>query len=140
MPLAQLIDVPADQCGRTSLCVSLSERWKIDAVLAAKLVAMAVLLRTRGIPVSIISGYRTPFEQEQQGPTRAAVDLSTHTTFPATGADLRPGVPITDDVKRAIGNVAQLVGLRWGGGAPLDQNGIPVEPEWRHVDLGPRRG
>lgn len=27
-------------------------------------------------------------------------------------------------------------GLRWGGGGPVDDIGIPVD--WNHLDLGPR--
>ena len=40
-------------------------------------------------------------------------------------------------VKKAIwGRIAVMNGLRWGGGGPVDEGGIPLD--WGHVDRGPR--
>lgn len=136
MALAQLLDRNADA---DVICATCS-RWTISLELAVKVYLLA---RALPFPVSIISGHRTAEEQRalaNQGATAAPVDLSNHTSCPATAVDLRPSVPvITDEVKRAIGRAAERVGLRWGGGAQRI-DGIPVGNEWRHVDLGPRRG
>ena len=39
-------------------------------------------------------------------------------------------------MKVTWGNVTLSHGLRWGGGGPTDEAGIPLD--WRHVDTGPR--
>ena len=136
MALAQLVDVTGDRNQKTSLCLNIACRWAVAVELAARIVAMAVLLPFR---VQIISGYRTAAEQARQYAGAAPDHLSTHRSNPATGADLRPLVDqVNDDTKRAIGRAAEAVGLRWGGGAQR-VNGIPVGNEWAHVDLGPRR-
>ena len=120
---------------------NLAVQWRIDARLAYGLHDMARLLP---FPISIISGYRTAEEQSallrDPSKTAAADHLSTHRSCPATGADIRvQGTQLTDEVKRQVGRAAQMVGLRWGGGARRE-NGIPVGNEWAHVDLGPRQG
>lgn len=116
---------------------SLSGRWLICPRLAERLVAMASRLP---FPVQIISGYRTPEHQlalGREGRPVAAVDRSTHTSCPATGADIWPGVAVTRVVQATMGEAAVVAGLRWGGGSPVDPNtGIPSD--WNHVDLGPR--
>lgn len=114
----------------------LSQRWMIDVSLAARLARLASLLP---FPISIISGYRTPeaqrlLEKEGKG---APVDVSTHTSCPATGADLWPGVEPNNQVKIVFGSQVRVAGMRWGGGSPVDPDtGIPSD--WNHVDLGPR--
>jgi len=34
------------------------------------------------------------------------------------------------------GRIVRMQGLRWGGGGPREENGMPID--WPHVDLGPR--
>lgn len=88
----------------------------------------------------MISGYRTPEQQEElirEGRPAAPVELSTHTTCPATGADVRVATFPTDAIKATWGRIATEHGLRWGGGSPRDDRGIPSD--WNHVDLGPRQ-
>jgi uncharacterized protein YcbK (DUF882 family) len=127
--------------GRT--CEHLVERWGISPELAAHLMLLNSTWE-RHYPglgsLSIISGYRTREEQqelEREGRPAAADHLSTHRSCPATGADLRIPLAVDDSTKVELGRLAQLSGLRWGGGSPPDVAGIPVD--WNHVDLGPRR-
>lgn len=132
MPLAQLIDPM-----HTTVC-ELTERWRISRELAQALVHIA-----RNLPfgVQIISGHRTEEEQEnlrEEGRPAAPPGRSTHTSCPATGADLRLTIPPANQVKIELGRVARLAGLRWGGGSPIDPDtGIPSD--WNHFDLGPRQ-
>jgi len=118
---------------------ALAASWKISAELAVRLHKFAKLLE-RIFNVSIISGYRTPEEQQalrRSGRPTAPDDVSTHLTCPATGADLQPGVAVTNQVIAEFGRAAALSGLRWGGGSPVDAaTGFPTD--WQHVDLGPR--
>lgn len=114
----------------------------IRVELAGRLQQMAADLTLGGddLTVSIISGYRTPEQQEalrQAGRPAAHPDRSTHLACPATGADLRLSVTPTTAIKARFGQAAIRAGLRWGGGSPVDDNGIPSD--WNHVDLGPRR-
>ena len=131
MPIPQAIRPDSDPC-------VLADHWGIASELAFKLVALA-----QGLPfgIRIISGYRSPEKQRdllaRPDSMAAPVDRSTHTTCPATGADLWTSVHPADQIKWEFGRVARLVGLRWGGGSRLDpQTNIPVD--WNHVDLGPR--
>jgi len=123
-------------------CATLCERWGIAPELAASLLVVDERWRATfpglGGP-SIISGFRTREEQEElseQGRPAAPDDLSTHRSCPATGADLSLPVAVTADVKVDFGMIVMVAGLRWGGGSPLDEQGIPTD--WNHVDLGPR--
>lgn len=86
----------------------------------------------------IISGWRSQDHQERlvREGKGAPVDKSTHTSCPATGADLWPLLTVTTNVKGYLGAACTRCGLRWGGGSPLDGDGLPVD--WNHVDLGPR--
>jgi len=70
------------------------------------------------------------------GRPTAPVALSTHTTCPATGADIRLGFAPTRVQQAIWGRIATMNGLRWGGGGEVDDGGIPLD--WQHVDLGPR--
>jgi len=115
------------------------DRWLISSDLAVRL---TILQERFPLPLWIISGYRTRAEQEQlerEGRPAAPFDQSTHTSCPATGADLSIGLtPQTDLVKAQFGVEVRLSGLRWGGGGPVDrETGIPED--WNHVDLGPRQ-
>ena len=118
----------------TDPCV-LARKWLIDIELAERLVCM-----TYHVPFSfqIISGWRSRDHQERlvREGKGADVHLSTHTSCPATGADLWPIVAVTKNVKAYLGAACTLCKLRWGGGSPLDEDGIPTD--WNHVDLGPR--
>lgn len=131
--IAQFID---PEWSAEQLC-AMARKWKIDLNLAFALHRMAKNNQQFGI--SIISGFRTCEEQqrlEAQGRPAAPCDVSTHTSCPATGADLQPSVAVNDYVKAQLGVSAALAGLRWGGGSPVSREGIPVD--WNHVDLGPR--
>lgn len=129
--LPQLID-PLD----TTAC-TLMERWLISRELAEALIHCA-----RNLPfgVQIISGHRSEEEQEalrREGRPTAPPGRSTHTSCPATGADVMSTIPPANQVKIELGRVARLAGLRWGGGSPVDEDtGIPLD--WNHLDLGPR--
>lgn len=113
-------------------------RWGISLNLALRLMHMAAELAP--IPVNIISGYRTPEEQNKlraEGRPTAANDRSTHLSCPATGADLSlPTLATIDSTKALLGRAATFAGLRWGGGSRPNSAGIPGD--WNHVDLGPR--
>jgi len=117
----------------------LSRRWLIHPELARRLVTLAA---RAPFPVQIISGYRSPAKQKalrQEGRPAAPVDLSTHTSCPATGADVWPGVAVTRVVQAQLGEAGVIAGLRWGGGSPVDPStGIPTD--WNHFDMGPRSG
>lgn len=123
--------IRSDWCG-------LSKRWLLDPTLAQRLVQMAA---RAPFPVQIISGYRSPEKQRAlaaEGRPAAPVDRSTHTSCPATGADVWPGIAVTRVVQAQLGEAAVVAGLRWGGGSPVSPTtGIPSD--WNHVDMGPRR-
>jgi len=93
-----------------------------------------------GIPIQVISGYRTYAEQRVLGESgRPAADpaVSTHTVCPSQGADLRISGIVSNQAKEQFGRIVALNGLRWGGGSPLERNtNIPID--WNHVDLGAR--
>lgn len=119
-----------DWCG-------LSRRWLISPELARRIVQAASFLPFN---LQIISGYRSPEKQRAlryEGRPAADVDKSTHTTCPATGADLWPSIAKTRVVQATFGEAVVRAGMRWGGGSPVDPaTGIPSD--WNHVDLGPR--
>lgn len=129
----------------------LAERWRIAPALATKLRRAADRVSRAGLgELFIISGYRTCEQQaelEAAGRPTAPCDRSTHTSCPATGADVWcaaaqpteiPGTRI--DVSRGarftVVSICESVGLRVGGGGPVDSGGLPID--WNHVDLGPR--
>lgn len=133
--IAQSLD--ADPC-------AISERWGIDLALSDALTRASVRVEDLGLGVlQIISGIRTEDDQERlrrEGRPTAPPGRSTHTTCPATGADVWNGnvdeMEQTDGVKLAIVVALEAEGLRVGGGGPLRRNGLPVD--WNHADLGPR--
>ena len=93
-----------------------------------------------GGTVWIISGYRTAAEQAalgRQGRPAARDDLSTHRSCPATGVDISLGAFPTRAQIATWGRIAVMHGLRWGGGGPVDDGGLPSD--WGHVDRGPRQ-
>ena len=121
-----------------------SERWGIVLELSQKLVAAAQTIAALGLGhLMIISGYRTPEKQQELidagGPT-ATIARSTHTSCPATGADVWlaavGNTPESDGLKGAVVVAMEAEGLRVGGGGPVAANGLPVD--WNHADLGRR--
>ena len=132
MPIAERIGsvTGVDPC-------ELADRWGISPELADRLNDGADRLE---FPVAIFSGLRTPAQQRalgREGRPTAPVDVSTHLSCPATGADVWPQVAVVNTVKARLGTEMSLAGLRWGGGSPVDPStGIPSD--WRHFDLGPR--
>lgn len=140
MPLAQLIDVDLLAHDDAALCVFL-DRWGISDELGTRIVLMAGRLE---FGIRIISGIRSEKRQDElrsEGRPTAPPGVSTHTSCPATGADLVPMVAAVTAVKARFGAEAVFAGLRWGGGSPIgdlesDEPGIPSD--WHHVDLGPR--
>lgn len=120
----------------------MAERWGVAVETMDKLAHSAEkMLQETGVRVEIISGYRTEAEQTalgQAGRPAARDDLSTHRSCPATGADISLGFAPTRVQKATWGRIVVMEGLRWGGGGPVDDGGIPID--WGHVDRGPRRG
>jgi len=114
-----------------------SMKWGIAEELARRLIAMQERLE---FGVSITSGLRSAerqIELGQEGRPTAPVSRSTHTSCPATGADLWPQIEPTDVVKARLGAEAVFAGMRWGGGSAIDP-GTGIPSDWPHVDLGPR--
>jgi hypothetical protein len=138
MALPQLIEPQTDVC-------VLADRWKISIQLAVRLILLRSLAgRNPGfrgtageVPrLFIISGYRDPERQAQicreapPGRPCAHPDRSTHTSCPATGADLRieSGPP---DAWALLGTIwTRELGGRWGGEFET--------PDPNHFDLGAR--
>ena len=162
MPLPRAVTADSDPC-------ALSSEWKVDQRVTVLLVLLIRLMardpRLIGIVTGlrIISGFRTIAEQielAQQGRPAADPQLSTHTTCPATGVDLRlndhmdPENDIGDrGLWLAVGEIAESIGLRWGGGSanatwwrPQDAPRIAgtrvrdyYPSDFNHFDLGPRK-
>ena len=132
MPEREAVDV-ADWCRQ-------AVRWKIDGNTMRRLALSAEEFEqeTRQ-EVSIVSGFRTFAEQEalrRAGRPTAPDELSTHRFCPATGADVSLGFAPTRIQKAIWGRIVVMNGLRWGGGGPVDDGGIPFD--WQHLDRGPR--
>jgi len=112
-------------------------KWGISTDLANRLRLVA---QDMPVTISIFSGFRTKDHQERlraEGRPTAPPGVSTHTTYPATGADIELAVATDRAVQLTFGAVVTARGLRWGGGSPVDPDtGIPSD--WKHVDLGPR--
>lgn len=133
MPSEELL-TGADWC-------TLSERWTVHHDVMRRAVAGAnAFTAETGREVWIISGYRSPEKQRQlkeAGRPAAGVDVSNHTSCPATAVDVRIGFGPTNAMKAILGRVMVMQGLRWGGGSPVDpKTGIPAD--WNHFDAGTR--
>ena len=132
MPEREAVDV-ADWCRQAG-------RWKIDGNTMRRLALSAEEFEQEPRQeVSIVSGFRTFAEQEalrRAGRPTAPDELSTHRSCPATGADVSLGFAPTRIQKAIWGRIVVMNGLRWGGGGPVDDGGIPLD--WQHVDRGPR--
>jgi len=121
---------------------ALAARWGVSADLVRRvnLAAFDYVAETAGT-VWIISGFRTAEEQwrlNRTGRPTAPDNVSTHRSCPATGMDVALGFAPTRVQKAIWGRIATMAGLRWGGGGPVDDGGIPID--WGHVDMGRRRG
>lgn len=153
MPLPETLATDKNIC-------DFAARWtlRLDVAAAALSLARAILANSQlraliasAEAIKIISGYRTEDEQDSirnsgSTTTVAPRGMSTHTSCPATGFDLRiegwMGQPGSDRIEaiglwKAIGEIGQRMGLRWGGGSRLTQYGIPLD--YNHFDLGPRQ-
>jgi len=134
----------------------LSEKWALSLVTSQLIVLLASVVNTdprirmiaRGIsPLTLISGWRSEAAQlrlAREGRPAAIPALSTHLSCPSTGADLRlcgfmdPFNSARDNAVWAyVGEAAEKIGLRWGGGSPRS-SGLPSD--FNHFDLGPRSG
>ncbi len=127
--------IPEHSDGHLAFCNWIA-KWGLSAILGAKLQKMQELFPTN---LLIFSGFRTRDQQdalEREGRPTAPFDSSTHTTCPATGADVRPDIAWDAAVELTFGLAAATAGLRWGGGGPIDERGIPTDIS--HLDLGPR--
>lgn len=118
----------------------LSVTWGVSEDLMCRVFRAAELYQNLArSPVWIISGYRTRLQQiilGRRGRPTARDEASTHRSCPATGIDISLGSLPSAENKLFWGQMVQANGLRWGGGSPPDEHGIPSD--WRHVDLGPR--
>lgn len=122
----------------------LAESWRIHPSLALSLIAAQAELPFR---LWIFSGARSRGLQERISHT--PFELSTHADTdsrgcprPSTGADVQPvdpGIRLSGPAVAQMGAAFTRAGLRWGGGADVGPDGIPVGDERWHVDLGPRR-
>ena len=117
-------------------------QWGLAESTANKALALGqCFTELTGAALWIISGHRTEEEQRklQSDPDSMAapVNVSTHTVFPATGFDIGFDFDPPEGHKGILGTCARCVGLRWGGGSPIDDKGFPVD--FRHFDEG-RRG
>lgn len=127
--------IPPSFADQVEFC-TWTAKWGISVELGRKLQKMQDQFPTQLV---IFSGFRTREQQEQldqEGRPTAPFDLSTHTTCPATGADVRPQIAWDPAVTLTFGLAATFAGLRWGGGGPIDDVGIPIDRS--HLDLGPR--
>jgi len=121
---------------------SLQLKWGISDDLACRVMRMAYRFRElTGHELIVISGFRSCEEQNElaeRGRPAAPCDVSNHVRCPATAVDLiiAGSVRATRELRLNFGAAAIEAGLRWGGGSPIDDDGIPSD--WNHVDLGPR--
>ncbi len=125
-----------------SVC-QVAGRWGLDPTFAEKLLRAS---QTLPFATWIFSGARSSRHQSATSPT--PFDQSTHADRDpdgcprlATGADVQPvspGVRIDLSAVAFMGRAWQNQGLRWGGGAPVGDDGIPVGNERWHVDMGAR--
>jgi len=125
--------------GLSDPCI-LASTWGVDPDVMDRVFKAAQLYQnfTRS-PVWITSGFRTQVEQlalGRAGRPTAPDERSTHRTCPATGVDISLGPFVSLEKKRFWGQMVEANGLRWGGGSPVDGDGVPED--WQHSDRGPR--
>lgn len=131
-----------DAVTRADIC-SLAERLQVSPELIDRVVTAAARVP---FDLWIFSGARTRAHQEAISNT--PFDLSTHADTDArgcrrlaTGVDVQPrapGIRLSSAAVAQMGAAMVHAGLRWGGGAPVGDDGIPIGNERWHVDLGPR--
>lgn len=121
----------------------IAQKWRVKPLLVHK-----VIEAQGDLPFDlwIFSGARAREKQEEISGT--PFDVSTHADTGrdgcprlATGVDVQPvspGIRVINAAVAQMGAAMVLRGLRWGGGAPVTDAGIPVGNERWHVDLGPR--
>ena len=118
----------------------LARRWSVsDDTMRRVILSAQEYTQETALPVDIVSGWRSARDQkrlEREGRPTAPDELSPHRSCPATGVDLSLGFLPTRVQKAIWGRIVTMNGLRWGGGGPVDDGGIPVD--WQHVDRGPR--
>lgn len=117
------------------------EYWGLSEQTAGKALALGQCYAdVIGSALWIISGYRTAEQQAylraQPDSMAAGEETSTHRTYPATGFDIGTDFELTEDQWWVVGQCAQCVGLRWGGGSPPRANGQPIDRN--HFDEGRR--
>lgn len=131
-----MVKIPAPLPTTVAQICPFASVWGISIELATKLACMQM-----SFPVGLVifSGARTEAEQDalrDAGNLTADNDRSTHLARPATGADVRPNIAMDDVVAHAFGLAAVNAGMRWGGGSPMNERGIPSDRF--HLDLGRR--
>jgi len=118
----------------------IQEQWHLDPRLADRVALVVNQTELElGRTVRIISGFRTARAQRDlraAGRPAADVNVSNHTTCPSRAVDVSLGFGVTGMMIATFGRIAVMNGLRWGGGSPVDERGIPSD--WQHLDLGPR--
>ncbi len=141
--IPQRVPNPHTESVSVDAVCALASRWGITVDLAGAVV------RAQGelpFEIWIFSGSRG--REQQEAISSTPFDRSGHADQEVNGCPrLSTAVdvqPISPAVRVLPAGVAQmgaaltLQGLRWGGGAPVDDRGIPVGNERWHVDLGAR--
>jgi uncharacterized protein YcbK (DUF882 family) len=128
-----------------SQCAAIADHWLIDPRLAERIAfVMDEWYEETRIGIEIISGYRTEEEQMaliRKGRPAADPKLSTHTSCPATGVDIRINGFMTRLLKARFLRIARMNGLRVGGNdycTPETCDDLNIPNDWNHVDLGRR--
>jgi uncharacterized protein YcbK (DUF882 family) len=127
-------------------CALIGEKWLLDPRLAQRVaVVMHEWRKETHIGIEVISGYRTVEEQRElirRGRPAADPSVSTHTSCPSTGVDVRINGLMTRLMKARFLRIARMAGLRVGGNdycTPSTCDDIGIPNDWNHLDLG-RRG
>lgn len=143
MPIPSKIPNPRTEPGWALRVCELAESWQVEPILLHKI---ALAQAELPFDLHLFSGARTRAHQERISST--PFDISTHANEDAmgcprlaTGVDVQPALPgvrVIDSAAAQMGAAFVHQGLRWGGGADVEETGIPEGNERWHVDLGPR--
>jgi hypothetical protein len=135
---------PREEVDAREKACALAEQWGITSDLALRLMEAQAEIP---FDLWIFSGARDEFQQARV--SRTPFHNSNHATMDwrgcprlATAADVQPSSPAIRAMPMAVAQMGAAFvrhGLRWGGGAPVGDDGIPVGNERWHVDTGPRR-
>ncbi len=141
--IPQRVPNPASELVGIEEVCALASRWGIMVDLAWAVV------RAQGelsFEIWIFSGSRD--REHQEAISSTPFDRSTHADQEVNGCPrlssavdvqpISPAMRIDDVLTAQMGAALTRQGLRWGGGAPSDDRGIPVANERWHVDLGAR--